>query len=120
MTAAAECEAFGQPERPAWLDSRIGKQIACFGEHGIVLDVLQEVVVCQRWPGHEIVIITRGNPYLGHNQDHSSDYLPLCAVDPMCGIDFMRYATREDVRDLIPRWAHWCDVVRHRGGPERG
>lgn len=49
--------------------------------------------------------------YLGHNQDYSDPLLPLCAIDPMQGIDFMRYqGAGSDTRGLIARWAEWCEI----------
>lgn len=104
------CEARGEPVRPTWLDARIGKEVAGFGEVGIVPCTLRTVVIRNVF-GHNIGVEVHPHPYLGSNQSHYESYLPLCAIDPMQGVDFMRYERGgESTRKLLAEWAKWCRV----------
>lgn len=98
------CEATGTPTLPHWAMFRVGQQVRGFGEDGVQWRLLHGFELCRSWGRH--IWFAKGDFRLSHNQREEEYGVPLSALDPLCGWDFLRYV--DDVDDDIYEWATCC------------
>lgn len=108
----ASCEAAGIPALPDWAASRVGQRVRGFGESGVKWGTLRGFELRRYWDGH--AWFAKGDFQLSHNQRVEDDGVPLSALDPMRGWDFLRYADA-DIRE----WAACCAEYGVESDPTR-
>jgi len=107
--SALACEAQGTPGTPAWLSSRVGQEVAGFGECRIETATLLGFTVQRRHGGHELLAVLDEAMVLSHNHEEVS-LVPAWGLDPMHGWDFLRYVGPDDtgLPLLVVTWVTWC------------
>ena len=106
---ALRCEAFAKPEVPAYLLLRIGQDVPAFGERGVTFARLDGFFIIggDLTAGHRLR--ARGQ-YWGASQDCDEVALglPIRALEPMCGLNFLSHVPTSDVAPQVRLWALWC------------
>lgn len=108
---AVACEAKGRPEIPAWANP--GRAWA-FGESGVQETVLHDVF--GEWelrgrdphdPQSHVLLARIDYVSISHNLVDLMN-VPIRALDPMRGLDFLRYVSVANVRAHALRWREAC------------
>lgn len=101
----ATCEAVGTPPLPDWAKSRVGQRVRGFGEGGVKWGTLRALELRRAVYGVHAWFAV-GDFWLSHNQSEDEDGVPLAALDPLHGWDFLRYA--DDIDADIREWVVCC------------
>jgi hypothetical protein len=108
---AVSCEAKGREAVPPWL--RPGGPVFGFGEHGVVgrngvgSGVQYAALVQRIEEGHEVLVGLDVYLRISRHQGH---VLPLRALDPTRGWDFLRSVGADQIEDQVRQWIGACAV----------
>lgn len=98
---------------PAWALERVGKRVRGFGENGVAWGTLRGLRPARGGGWVAEISIS-----LSHNQS-SDDEVPLWALDPMWGYDFLRYVSGSARLAHLREWAACCVEYGITPDPER-
>lgn len=102
------CEAAGAPPVPDWALARVGQSVRGFGEGGVRRATLRALELRRAWYGTHVWFAV-GDFWLSHNQSGDGlDGVPVSALDPMHGWDFLRACDDDRVDAAIREWAACC------------